>query len=86
MPGIPDGPTWAQGCARVVAVGRALGWEGVGLCSYLLIGFWYTDMANSAAGSKAFWYNRVGDFAFLVACSLSLCTHEHCSRMLAIWT
>lgn len=44
-----------------------LGWEGVGLCSYLLIGFWYTDMANSAAGSKAFWYNRVGDFAFLVA-------------------
>lgn len=44
-----------------------LGWEGVGLCSYLLIGFWYEDMANSAAGSKAFWYNRVGDFAFLIA-------------------
>jgi len=48
-----------------------LGWEGVGLCSYLLIGFWYTDMANSAAGSKAFWYNRVGDFAFLVAMFLT---------------
>ncbi len=44
-----------------------LGWEGVGLCSYLLIGFWYTDMSKAAAGSKAFWYNRVGDFAFLVA-------------------
>ncbi|WP_138430204.1 NADH-quinone oxidoreductase subunit L [Fodinibius saliphilus] len=48
-----------------------LGWEGVGLCSYLLIGFWYTDMANSAAGSKAFWYNRVGDFAFLIAMFLT---------------
>jgi NADH-quinone oxidoreductase subunit L len=48
-----------------------LGWEGVGLCSYLLIGFWYSDMANSAAGSKAFWYNRVGDFAFLVAMFLT---------------
>lgn len=48
-----------------------LGWEGVGLCSYLLIGFWYSDMANSAAGSKAFWYNRVGDFAFLIAMFLT---------------
>jgi NADH-quinone oxidoreductase subunit L len=44
-----------------------LGWEGVGLCSYLLIGFWYTDMAKSDAAKKAFIYNRVGDFAFLVA-------------------
>lgn len=44
-----------------------LGWEGVGLCSYLLIGFWYTEMANSDAAKKAFIYNRVGDFAFLVA-------------------
>ncbi|MEX0686681.1 MAG: NADH-quinone oxidoreductase subunit L [Balneolales bacterium] len=44
-----------------------LGWEGVGLCSYLLIGFWYTDMAKSAAAVKAFLYNRVGDFAFLIA-------------------
>lgn len=48
-----------------------LGWEGVGLCSYLLIGFWYTDMANAAAGNKAFWYNRVGDFAFLIAMFLT---------------
>ncbi len=44
-----------------------LGWEGVGLCSYLLIGFWYTDLKNSAAASKAFIMNRVGDFAFLMA-------------------
>lgn len=44
-----------------------LGWEGVGLCSYLLIGFWYEEMANSAAAKKAFIYNRIGDFAFLIA-------------------
>jgi|AntRauTorckE6833_2_1112554.scaffolds.fasta_scaffold03518_5 NADH-quinone oxidoreductase subunit L len=44
-----------------------LGWEGVGLCSYLLIGFWYTEMKNSSAAKKAFIYNRIGDFAFLVA-------------------
>lgn len=43
------------------------GWEGVGLCSYLLIGFWYTDMLKSDAAKKAFLYNRVGDFAFLIA-------------------
>ena len=44
-----------------------LGWEGVGLCSYLLIGFWYTDLSNSSAANKAFIVNRIGDFAFLVA-------------------
>ena len=43
-----------------------LGWEGVGVCSYLLIGFWYGDMAKSSAAKKAFIYNRVGDFAFLI--------------------
>jgi NADH-quinone oxidoreductase subunit L len=43
-----------------------IGWEGVGLCSYLLIGFWYTDPANAEAGRKAFVANRVGDAAFLV--------------------
>ena len=41
-----------------------LGWEGVGLCSYLLIGFWYEDDANASAGKKAFIVNRVGDFGF----------------------
>ncbi|HEX7070479.1 MAG TPA: proton-conducting transporter membrane subunit, partial [Rhodothermales bacterium] len=43
-----------------------LGWEGVGLCSYLLIGFWYTDLKNSEAANKAFIVNRIGDFAFLL--------------------
>lgn len=43
-----------------------IGWEGVGLCSYLLIGFWYTDDEKAKAGQKAFIVNRVGDFAFLV--------------------
>lgn len=44
-----------------------LGWEGVGLASYLLIGFYYEDNANADAGKKAFITNRVGDFAVLVA-------------------
>jgi NADH-quinone oxidoreductase subunit L len=44
-----------------------VGWEGVGLCSYLLIGFWYTDDAKASAGKKAFVVNRIGDFGFLVA-------------------
>jgi len=44
-----------------------VGWEGVGLCSYLLIGFWYLDKANADAGKKAFIMNRIGDFGFLIA-------------------
>jgi NADH-quinone oxidoreductase subunit L len=44
-----------------------LGWEGVGLCSYLLIGFWYKDPANARAALKAFIVTRVGDVAFAVA-------------------
>ncbi|HUF09909.1 MAG TPA: NADH-quinone oxidoreductase subunit L [Rhodothermales bacterium] len=47
-------------------VGLFLGWEGVGLCSYLLIGFWYEDLSKSAAAMKAFIVNRIGDFAFLI--------------------
>ena len=43
-----------------------VGWEGVGLCSYLLIGFWYADRFNAYCGSKAFIVNRIGDFGFLV--------------------
>jgi NADH-quinone oxidoreductase subunit L len=49
-----------------------VGWEGVGLCSYLLIGFWFEDEANAAAGKKAFIANRVGDFGLLVAMGLLL--------------
>src|SRR5437868_4879528 len=44
-----------------------VGWEGVGLCSYLLIGFWFSDKANADAGKKAFIVNRIGDFGFLIA-------------------
>ncbi|GAB3008985.1 NADH-quinone oxidoreductase subunit L [Niabella terrae] len=44
-----------------------LGWEGVGLCSYLLIGFWFKNKDFSKAASKAFIMNRIGDFAFLIA-------------------
>ena len=43
-----------------------LGWEGVGLCSYLLIGFWYTDPANGRAARKAFVVTRVGDTAMII--------------------
>jgi NADH-quinone oxidoreductase subunit L len=44
-----------------------VGWEGVGLCSYLLIGFWFKEKANADAGKKAFIVNRIGDFGFLIA-------------------
>src|SRR6516165_10042217 len=44
-----------------------VGWEGVGLCSFALIGFWYNDHNNTSAGNKAFIFNRVGDWAFVVA-------------------
>ena len=44
-----------------------IGWEGVGLCSYLLIGFWFNDKANADAGKKAFIVNRIGDVGFLIA-------------------
>jgi NADH-quinone oxidoreductase subunit L len=44
-----------------------VGWEGVGLCSYLLIGFWFTEEQNATAGKKAFIVNRIGDFGLLLA-------------------
>ncbi len=43
-----------------------VGWEGVGLCSYLLIGFWFEKQSASDAGKKAFIVNRIGDFGFLL--------------------
>ena len=43
-----------------------IGWEGVGLCSYLLIGFWFGKLENAAAGRKAFIANRIGDFGLLI--------------------
>jgi NADH-quinone oxidoreductase subunit L len=48
-----------------------IGWEGVGLCSYLLIGFWYKNRAPYEAGFKAFVVNRIGDFGFLIATFLT---------------
>ena len=47
-------------------VAMFVGWEGVGLCSYLLIGFWFDDEAKASAGKKAFIVNRIGDFGFLL--------------------
>ena len=44
-----------------------VGWEGVGLCSYLLIGFWFKNISYAAAGRKAFVVNRIGDAGFLLA-------------------
>ncbi len=57
-----------------------VGWEGVGLCSYLLISFWWPDPLNAAAGKKAFITNRVGDFAFLSAVFIlyGLCASAGC--------
>ena len=55
----------------LLVLGRSLlvlfvGWEGVGLASYLLIGFWFDDGANATAGKKAFITNRIGDAGFLL--------------------
>ncbi|MGH2575608.1 MAG: NADH-quinone oxidoreductase subunit L, partial [Ignavibacteria bacterium] len=44
-----------------------IGWEGVGLCSYLLIGFWYEKKFTGDAANKAFWVNRIGDIGFIIA-------------------
>ena len=44
-----------------------LGWEGVGLCSYLLVSFWFERNSAAVAGKKAFVTNRVGDFGFMLA-------------------
>ncbi len=51
-----------------------VGWEGVGLCSYLLIGFWFEKEANANAAKKAFIVNRVGDFGFMLGALLIFAT------------
>ena len=51
-----------------------IGWEGVGLCSYLLIGFWYEKKSAADAGMKAFVVNRIGDFGFVIAMRLIFVT------------
>ena len=50
-------------------------WEAVGLCSYLLIGFWYEKPAAAAAGKKAFLVNRIGDFGFALGVFLIWTTY-----------
>jgi NADH-quinone oxidoreductase subunit L len=49
-----------------------VGWEGVGLCSYLLIGYWFEDEKKAAAGKKAFIANRIGDFGLLLAMAMCI--------------
>ena len=51
-----------------------IGWEGVGLCSYLLIGFWFKKQSANDAGKKAFVVNRIGDFAFILGVALTFVT------------
>ena len=53
-----------------------VGWEGVGLCSYLLIGFWFTKKSAADAGKKAFIVNRVGDFGFILAVMMIFWTFD----------
>ena len=51
-----------------------VGWEGVGLCSYLLIGFFFLKQSATNAGNKAFWVNRIGDFGFILGVLMILRT------------
>jgi NADH-quinone oxidoreductase subunit L len=53
-----------------------IGWEGVGLCSYLLIGFWYTNPAYADAAKKAFIMNRIGDLGFIIGIFLLINTFK----------
>src|ERR1700692_4380346 len=53
-----------------------VGWEGVGLCSYLLIGFFFLKQSSTNAGNKAFWVNRIGDFGFLLGVLLIFRTFD----------
>src|SRR5438105_4014326 len=82
LPLIPAAGAAVNGLAGVRWFGRAaagavaclasnflvmfIGWEGVGLCSYLLIGYWYEKGSAATAGRKAFITNRIGDWGFLL--------------------
>ena len=61
-----------------------VGWEGVGLCSYLLIGFWFTKKSAADAGKKAFVVNRIGDFGFILGMLLLFVDVRH-ARLPAAW-
>ncbi len=62
-----------------------IGWEGVGLASYLLIGYWFTKDSAAAAGKKAFIVNRIGDFGFLIALFLII-QHFHSLDFTKVFT
>ncbi len=63
-----------------------VGWEGVGLCSYLLIGFWFEKPSAAAAGKKAFIVNRIGDAGFLLGLLFVLLTvRQHRVRRPCAW-
>ncbi len=67
-----------------------VGWEGVGLCSYLLIGFWYRKKSAADAGKKAFIVNRIGDFGFLLGMLLLFATvgtldFQEVARAVSTW-
>lgn len=67
----------------VLVLGKSLpvifiGWEGVGLCSYLLIGFWFSNRDFASAGRKAFVMNRIGDVGFLIAMAVLL---QYCGTL-----
>src|SRR4029079_3087780 len=66
-----------------------LGWEIMGLCSFMLIGHWWEDNANSEAALKAFWTVRVGDIGLLVGTGVIFwgaqsCAAEHCANGFSI--
>jgi NADH-quinone oxidoreductase subunit L len=67
----------------ILVLGKSLpvmfiGWEGVGLCSYLLIGFWFSNAEYASAGRKAFVMNRIGDVGFLIAMAVLL---QYCGTL-----
>ena len=64
-------------------LGMFIGWEGVGLCSYLLIGFWFEKIENAQAGMKAFIVNRIGDLCFTIGLLMLFC---HIGTTSQIWT
>ena len=74
--GLKVGATVSSGPEADILAGNALlmfvGWEGVGLASYLLIGFWFQKKSAADAGKKAFVVNRIGDFVFLIGMFLLL--------------
>jgi NADH-quinone oxidoreductase subunit L len=63
-----------------------VGWEGVGLCSYLLIGFWFKEKANGAAGMKAFIVNRIGDFGLMIGLMMLYWTLQEAGQATLVFT